>query len=193
MGSKGNSALSLLSTKTVICQLLPNGSLLHRDPLQRLKQSCTAHVLVLSHPSLCFLLIWTLVCNLEISLCFSCFNWKRKMINWNNTVYYSDLIMFVIYHPVIWGDFFPLTFHHAFLITYGLRETVLTQSPQQHMARKKKKSPQVKCKVKASLIAPEEPPSTANRRGWNRNWCHSLTHHEDFTFGLGPRSTRFWM
>lgn len=61
---------------------------------------------------------------------FSLLALKKEMINWNNTVHYSDLIMFVIHHPVIWGNFLPFVFHHAFLVTYGPHEIVLIQSPQ---------------------------------------------------------------
>ena len=61
---------------------------------------------------------------------FSLLTLKKEMINWNNTAHYSDLIMFVIHHPVIWGNFLPFIFHHEFLVTYGPREIVLIQSPQ---------------------------------------------------------------
>lgn len=100
-------------------------------PAKSLPEAYTvAEFTVRPPPPLCLLHIWTLVCDLEIRLCFPCFNWKRKMINWNNTAYYSDLITFVIDHLVIWANLLPLTFHHAFLITYGPCEIVLTQSPQ---------------------------------------------------------------
>ena len=61
---------------------------------------------------------------------FSLFKLKKEMIYWNNTVHYSGLIMFVIHHPVIWGNFLPFTFHHVFFVTYGPCEIVLIQSPQ---------------------------------------------------------------
>lgn len=81
---------------------------------------------------------------------------KKEMINWNNTAHYSDLIMFVIHHPVIWGNFLPVTFHHAFLVTYGPREIVLIQSLVAYGKKKKKsKSPSSQMQSKGWTSVPQ--------------------------------------
>jgi len=49
---------------------------------------------------------------------------------------------------VMWGSRKPFRIQHVCLVAYGPTETVLIQSPQQHMVEKKK-APEVKLKVEA--------------------------------------------